>query len=84
LLAREQIEKQINAQSNATDADRERLKLVTRRYEKGVANYLELLDAQRSLFDSEQALVQLRQLSLSNAINLFKALGGEWSGAGIN
>ncbi len=84
LLAREQIKKQIDAQSNATDADRERLKLVTRRYEKGVANYLELLDAQRSLFDSEQALVQLRQLSLSNAINLFKALGGEWSGAGIN
>lgn len=84
LLAREQIEKQIDAQSNAAGADRERLKLVTRRYEKGVANYLELLDAQRSLFDSEQALVQLRQLSLSNAINLFKALGGEWSGAGIN
>jgi multidrug efflux system outer membrane protein len=43
-----------------------------------VANYLELLDAQRSLFDSEQTLVQLKQLSLSNAINLFKVLGGEW------
>ncbi len=78
LLAREQIERQIDAQLNATDADRERLKLVTRRYEKGVANYLELLDAQRSLFDSEQTLVQLKQLSLSNAINLFKVLGGEW------
>lgn len=79
LLAREQIEKQIDAQSNATEADHERLKLVTRRYEKGVANYLELLDAQRSLFDSEQTLIQLRQLSLANAINLFKVLGGEWS-----
>lgn len=84
LLAREQIEKQIDAQSNAAGADRERLKLVTRRYEKGVANYLELLDAQRSLFDSEQALVQLKQLSLSNAINLFKVLGGEWNGVDIN
>lgn len=84
LLAREQIEKQIDAQSNAAGADRERLKLVTRRYEKGVANYLELLDAQRSLFDSEKALVQLKQLSLSNAINLFKVLGGEWSRVDIN
>ncbi len=81
LLARERITKQIGAQSDATEADRERLRLVTRRYEKGVANYLELLDAQRSLFDSEQILVQLKQLSLSNAINLFKALGGEWGGS---
>lgn len=78
LLSREQIEIQIAAQTRITNADRERLRLALRRYDKGVANYLELLDAQRSLFDSEQQLVQLKQLSLTNSINLFKVLGGEW------
>lgn len=78
LLSREQVEAQIAAQTRITNADRERLRLALRRYDKGVANYLELLDAQRSLFDSEQQLVQLKQLSLTNSINLFKVLGGEW------
>ncbi|MFL9711339.1 efflux transporter outer membrane subunit [Methylobacillus sp. Pita1] len=78
LLSREQIEAQIASQTRVANADRERLRLAIRRYDKGVANYLELLDAQRSLFDSEQQLVQLKQLALTNSINLFKVLGGEW------
>jgi len=73
-----QLDDQIVAQTKVTDAERERLRLATRRYDKGISNYLELLDAQRSLFDSEQALVQLKQLALTNRINLFKVLGGEW------
>lgn len=75
---KQQIDEQIAAQSKVTEAERERLRLATRRFDKGVSNYLELLDAQRSLFDAEQTLVQLKQLSLTNSINLFKVLGGEW------
>ncbi|MCB5186302.1 efflux transporter outer membrane subunit [Methylobacillus gramineus] len=78
LLARTQLEEEIAAQSKVTAGERERLRLATRRYDMGISSYLELLDAQRSLFDSEQMLVQLKQLSLSNSINLFKVLGGEW------
>ncbi len=73
-----QIDEQINAQVRVTDAERERVRLATRRFDRGVSTYLELLDAQRSLFDAEQSLVQLKQLALSNSINLFKVLGGEW------
>ncbi len=78
LLARAQLEEQLIAQNRVTAAEQERLRLATRRYDMGVSNYLELLDAQRSLFDSQQALVQLKQRSLSNSIILFKVLGGEW------
>ncbi|SNR83928.1 outer membrane protein, multidrug efflux system [Methylobacillus rhizosphaerae] len=81
LLSREQIELQITAQSRVTATEQERLNLTMRRYDKGIANYLEVLDAQRSLFDAQQQLVQLKQLSLSNSINLFKVLGGEWQPA---
>ena len=78
LLGREQIEAQITAQSRIAKGERERLDLTNRRYVKGIANYLEVLDAQRNLFEAEQQLVQLKQLSLSNSITLFKVLGGEW------
>lgn len=76
LVVSRQIEDEIALQASIAEADRERLRLATRRYERGVANYLELLDAQRSLYDSEQQLVQLKQLGLVNKINLYKALGG--------
>lgn len=78
LASREQIEAQITAQMRITDSEKERLNLTNRRFDKGIANYLEVLDAQRSLFDAEQQLVQLKQLSLSNSTTLFKVLGGEW------
>ena len=76
LVVSRQIDDEITLQASIAEADRERLRLATRRYERGVANYLELLDAQRSLYDSEQQLVQLKQLGLVNRINLYKALGG--------
>lgn len=78
LVAKQQIDAQISSQAKVTEVERERVRLATRRYDRGVTNFLELLDAQRSLFDAEQNLVQLKQLGLSNRINLFKVLGGEW------
>lgn len=59
-------------------ADGARLKLAERRYAGGVATYLELLDAQRSTYESGQELIRLRQLRLANAIALYRALGGGW------
>ena len=46
------------------------------RAEQGAANTLELLEAQRSLFAAEQAVVQARLGELNNRVALFKALGG--------
>ena len=43
---------------------------------RGVANYLEMLEAQRSLFESEQEYIRLQQRRLVNAVDLYKALGG--------
>ncbi|MCR3764971.1 TolC family protein, partial [Pseudomonas aeruginosa] len=79
LSAGDQLELQLRAQRAVRDADRERLQLVRKRYAKGVANYLEMLDAQRSLFDSEQQLIHLRGLRLNNGVALYRALGGGWS-----
>ena len=57
-------------------AARETARLTTLRAEQGAASTLELLDAQRSLFAAEQAVLQARLGELNNRVALFKALGG--------
>jgi multidrug efflux system outer membrane protein len=76
LVARGSLDEQIDAQQAFLDATAERLKLADLRYQSGVASSLDLLDAQRDLFSAQQALVQTRLLRLTNAIDLYRALGG--------
>lgn len=76
LAALSALDEQLAAQAQLLAAQRERLALAEQRYEAGVANYLEVLDARRELFDAEQNLVQTRRLRLNSAIDLYRALGG--------
>lgn len=76
LVARSALDEQVAAQERLRVAQSERLRLAEQRYRNGVASYLEVLDAQRELFDAEQALVQARQLRLTNTVDLYRALGG--------
>jgi NodT family efflux transporter outer membrane factor (OMF) lipoprotein len=69
---------QLQAQRNVAEAEAVRYRLSELRYNNGVASYLDLLDAQRSLFAARQALVQTRQQQLQNQVLLYKALGGGW------
>jgi multidrug efflux system outer membrane protein len=46
-----------------------------------VASYLEVLDAERNLFDSELSLSQAQLSQLTAAVHLYKALGGSWTGS---
>lgn len=67
-----------NAASRQTEAARTYLKLSQARYDNGYVSYLEVLDAERSLFDSELNLSLLSQEKLSAVMQLYKALGGGW------
>ncbi|MBN2964258.1 efflux transporter outer membrane subunit [Sulfurospirillum sp. T05] len=55
------------------------LELSTLRYEKGVSDYLSVLDATRSLLEAQLGVVQAQQAVLSGDISLIKALGGGWN-----
>ena len=57
----------------------EAVKLVTELYERGLTNYLNVLDAQRTLLGARQALVQAQRSLLSSMVQLEKALGGGWA-----
>ncbi|GGC87680.1 efflux transporter outer membrane subunit [Halopseudomonas salina] len=46
------------------------------RYDEGVVNFLQVLDAERTLFEAEQALVQIQRAKMENLVALYIALGG--------
>jgi outer membrane protein, multidrug efflux system len=69
---------QLAAQETQAEALRRALDLATMRYQSGVSNYLEVLDAQRSLFGAQLAESQAQLQQLLAAVQLYKALGGSW------
>lgn len=79
LAGRATLGDQVQAQANVVEAESVRYRLANLRYEGGVASYLDLLDAQRSLFAAQQALVQTRLQRLQNQVQLYRALGGGWA-----
>jgi multidrug efflux system outer membrane protein len=78
LASQSTLTEQLDAQTKQAEAEAIRLNLADLRYKNGVASYLDLLDAQRSLFSTQQGVVQVRLGQLQNQVTLFKALGGGW------
>ena len=68
-------------QADRVEAERKVLELAELRYRGGVADYLEVLDAQRSLFDAELDEAQTIGANLTSLVRLYKALGGGWNPA---
>ena len=79
LAGRATLADQLAALQAQAAAERDRFRLADLRYRNGIANYLDLLDAQRSLFATEQALAQVRLAQRANEVQLYKALGGGWT-----
>jgi multidrug efflux system outer membrane protein len=56
----------------------ETVRLSNLRYRGGLDSYLQVLDAQRSLFGRQLILAQLRFQELESVVQLYRALGGGW------
>ena len=67
------------AQEKNVTALREAEKIALMRYEGGVSNYLDVLDAQRQLFSGEVSYVQALRDRLRTVVQLYRALGGGWN-----
>ena len=81
LATRSTLVDQLHSQQAQANAEAIRFKLSDLRYQNGVASYLDLLDAQRSLFAARQAVVQTRLAQLQSQVTLYKTLGGGWTEA---
>ncbi len=78
LAARGTMDEQVTAQQSLVRALAETHRLAQSRFDKGIDSYLGVLDAQRSLFAAEQALVFLRLQKLTHDVRLYAVLGGGW------
>mgnify|MGYP001605628577 CR=1 FL=1 len=76
LAGRATLGEQLTALQQQANADAERLRLSELRYRGGVASSLDWLDAQRSLFATQQSLTQIQLAQQQNQVALYKALGG--------
>jgi NodT family efflux transporter outer membrane factor (OMF) lipoprotein len=78
LAAATRLQQREILQAQVESRSREALRLAEVRYREGADDLLSVLDAQRTLFDAQDQLAQVRLERLGAAVALFKALGGGW------
>ena len=78
LVDQARTREQLTAQASQVQALQRYVTLAQLRFDNGYTSYLELLDAQRSLFNAQLGYAQNQGVLLQAMINLYKAMGGGW------
>lgn len=78
LVLRQSIADQISGQQRYLDSLQITLQRARALYQNGAVSYIEVLDAERSLFATRQSLLDLNYAQQVNEIKLFAALAGGW------
>jgi outer membrane protein, multidrug efflux system len=78
LVALAQEQNRREALSQSVVFNQRAVVLATRRYRQGLTDFLSVLDAERSLYGSQDALVLSNAAVGADAVALYKALGGGW------
>jgi len=64
--------------SDSVAANLKAVELANQRYSQGFVDFLSVLDAQRSLYATQDALVRSERRISEVLVALYKALGGGW------
>lgn len=64
--------------AEAEQANRRAVDLAHDRYRSGLVDFLDVLEAERSLYTAQAKLVQSERSASQNLVRLYKALGGGW------
>ncbi len=78
LIALQKSREQSMTQGRQVEALSTYAHLARLRYEGGYTSYIEVLDAERSLFNAQLSLTQTQTNVLASIIALYKAMGGGW------
>lgn len=81
LIASTKEEEHRQSLARAVTANRDAVRLAATLYSAGENDFLSVLDAQRSLYITEEALAVSNKTVATNLVALFKALGGGWKDA---
>ncbi|CAN7706687.1 efflux transporter outer membrane subunit [Caballeronia sp. LjRoot34] len=75
------LEDQTKTQAEAVNASARAAQLSRTQYTEGAVNYLDVIDAERTVLQSRRAAVQLQGVQAAATVNLIRALGGGWGDA---
>jgi NodT family efflux transporter outer membrane factor (OMF) lipoprotein len=78
LVDYDRTREQLNQQEMLVQALSETSRLSILRYRGGLDSYLQVLDAERNLFQGQLALAKLRLQGMTTFVDIYKALGGGW------
>ncbi|MHC1727108.1 MAG: efflux transporter outer membrane subunit [Syntrophobacteraceae bacterium] len=80
LVAYVEVQQRRQALSEATRAAQKAAELASQKYQSGLTDFSNVLDAQRSLLSFQEQLATSEGNVTSNLVRLYKALGGGWPG----
>jgi multidrug efflux system outer membrane protein len=72
------LEAQIRTQNQAVEASLRAADLSRVQYAEGAVNYLDVIDAERTVLQARRAAIQLQGIQAASTVNLIRALGGGW------
>jgi len=78
LIDQDRTRVQLDAQAKQVEVLATYARLARLRYENGYTSYIEVLDAERSLFNSQLSYAQTQDTMLRALVNLYKTSGGGW------
>ena len=78
LIDQNKTREQLGAQGRQVEALRQYARLARLRFDEGYTSYIEVLDAERSLFDVELSYTQTQATVVQALVNLYKSMGGGW------
>ncbi|WP_367111728.1 efflux transporter outer membrane subunit [uncultured Psychrobacter sp.] len=76
LATRATLGEQLRTQYRLQDNFDQTYQIADARFKAGISNYLDVLDAQRSLFSTQQGILDLELQNIISQIELYQALGG--------
>ncbi|MGD9577356.1 MAG: efflux transporter outer membrane subunit [Syntrophorhabdus sp.] len=78
LVDQKRTREQLLSQQRQVEALRDYAGIARLRYENGYTSYIEVLDAERSLFNAELSYTETQGALFQAIVDLYKAMGGGW------
>jgi outer membrane protein, multidrug efflux system len=78
LVDQKRSREQLQAQGEQVGTLRQYARIARLRFDEGYTSYLEVLDAERSLFNAQLSYAQTQGVIFQSLVNVYKAVGGGW------
>jgi multidrug efflux system outer membrane protein len=78
LIDQKRSREQLEIQAQQVESLRNSARFASLRFDNGYTSYIEVLDAERSLFNAELSQAQTKGVLFQSLVNLYKAMGGGW------